>query len=70
MKYTLNLAAKEFSSERLVLVSAFEKTVPAKGKTKESKVIPFQPVFLSKDVFVLGVYRVVNNYHFIYIICH
>ena len=39
MKYTLNLAAKEFSSERLVLVSAFEKTVPAKGKTKESKAI-------------------------------
>jgi ubiquinol-cytochrome c reductase cytochrome b subunit len=28
------------------------------GKTKESKVIPFQPVFLSKDVFVLGVYLI------------
>ena len=26
------------------------------GKVKESKVIPFSPVFLSKDVFVLGVY--------------
>ncbi|MBN2825546.1 MAG: cytochrome bc complex cytochrome b subunit [Campylobacterales bacterium] len=28
------------------------------GKTKESKVIPFQPVFLSKDIFVLGVYLI------------
>ncbi len=26
------------------------------GKRKESKVIPFNPVFLSKDVFVMGVY--------------
>jgi ubiquinol-cytochrome c reductase cytochrome b subunit len=26
------------------------------GKKKESKVIPFNPVFLSKDVFVLGIY--------------
>ena len=26
------------------------------GKGKESKVIPFQPVFLSKDVFVMGLY--------------
>jgi len=26
------------------------------GKVKESKVIPFQPVFLSKDIFVMGVY--------------
>ena len=26
------------------------------GKIKESKVIPFNPVFLSKDVFVLGIY--------------
>ena len=26
------------------------------GKKKESKVIPFSPVFLSKDVFVMGVY--------------
>lgn len=39
MKYTLNLGAKEFSSDTLVLVSAFEKTVEAKGKKKESKAI-------------------------------
>ncbi|SFV62974.1 Ubiquinol--cytochrome c reductase, cytochrome B subunit [hydrothermal vent metagenome] len=26
------------------------------GKKKESKVIPFSPVFLSKDVFVMGIY--------------
>ncbi|ATH09024.1 leucyl aminopeptidase [Halobacteriovorax marinus] len=39
MKYTLNLGAKDFSSDSLVLVSAFEKTVEAKGKTKESKAI-------------------------------
>jgi ubiquinol-cytochrome c reductase cytochrome b subunit len=26
------------------------------GKIKESKVIPFKPVFLSKDVFVMGIY--------------
>lgn len=39
MKYTLNLAAKEFSSDTVVLVSAFQKTVPAKGKVKESTVI-------------------------------
>ncbi|MEA1879297.1 MAG: cytochrome bc complex cytochrome b subunit [Campylobacterota bacterium] len=26
------------------------------GKKKESKVIPFSPVFLSKDIFVMGVY--------------
>jgi ubiquinol-cytochrome c reductase cytochrome b subunit len=26
------------------------------GKVKESKVIPFKPVFLSKDVFVMGIY--------------
>ncbi len=28
------------------------------GKKRESKVIPFQPVFLSKDVFVMGVFFV------------
>jgi len=28
------------------------------GKVKESKVIPFNPVFLSKDVFVMGIYFV------------
>ena len=28
------------------------------GKKKESKVIPFQPVFLSKDVFVMGVFLI------------
>jgi ubiquinol-cytochrome c reductase cytochrome b subunit len=28
------------------------------GKKKESKVIPFNPVFLSKDVFVLGIYLI------------
>jgi len=28
------------------------------GKKKESKVIPFNPVFLSKDVFVMGVYLI------------
>jgi ubiquinol-cytochrome c reductase cytochrome b subunit len=28
------------------------------GKVKESKVIPFSPVFLSKDIFVMGVYFV------------
>ncbi len=39
MKYTLNLGAKEFSSDNVVLVSAFEKTIEAKGKTKESKAI-------------------------------
>ncbi|OUR96164.1 hypothetical protein A9Q84_07325 [Halobacteriovorax marinus] len=39
MKYTLNLGAKEFSSDSLVLVSAFEKTVEAKGKAKASKAI-------------------------------
>ena len=32
------------------------------GKKKESKVIPFQPVFLSKDVFVLGVYLLLFFY--------
>jgi len=28
------------------------------GKKKESKVIPFKPVFLSKDVFVMGIYLI------------
>ncbi|MEY3002022.1 MAG: hypothetical protein RLZZ428_397 [Pseudomonadota bacterium] len=32
------------------------------GKKKESKVIPFNPVFLSKDVFVLGVYFILFFY--------
>lgn len=32
------------------------------GKKKESKVIPFSPVFLSKDVFVMGVYFVLFFY--------
>lgn len=32
------------------------------GKKKESKVIPFSPVFLSKDVFVLGVYFILFFY--------
>jgi ubiquinol-cytochrome c reductase cytochrome b subunit len=32
------------------------------GKKKESKVIPFNPVFLSKDVFVMGVYFIVFFY--------
>ncbi len=32
------------------------------GKVKESKVIPFSPVFLSKDVFVLGVYFILFFY--------
>ena len=32
------------------------------GKVKESKVIPFSPVFLSKDVFVMGVYFVLFFY--------
>ncbi len=32
------------------------------GKVKESKVIPFNPVFLSKDVFVMGVYFVIFFY--------
>ncbi|MEA3418183.1 MAG: cytochrome bc complex cytochrome b subunit [Campylobacterota bacterium] len=38
------------------------------GKKKESKVIPFSPVFLSKDVFVMGVYFILffylTFYHF------
>jgi len=40
------------------------------GKKKESKVIPFQPVFLSKDLFVVGVYLLIffylvfYHYHF------
>jgi len=40
------------------------------GNTKEAKVIPFQPVFLSKDVFVMGVffifffYLVFYHFHF------
>ncbi|MEA3454889.1 MAG: cytochrome bc complex cytochrome b subunit [Campylobacterota bacterium] len=38
------------------------------GKVKESKVIPFSPVFLSKDVFVMGVYFILffylTFYHF------
>ena len=33
-----------------------------KGNKKESKVIPFNPVFLSKDVFVMGVYFVLFFY--------
>ncbi len=32
------------------------------GKKKESKVIPFQPVFISKDVFVLGIYLIIFFY--------
>jgi len=32
------------------------------GKKKESKVIPFQPVFISKDVFVLGIYLTIFFY--------
>ncbi len=32
------------------------------GKQKESKVIPFSPVFLSKDVFVMGVYFILFFY--------
>jgi len=32
------------------------------GKVKESKVIPFNPVFLSKDVFVMGVYFILFFY--------
>ena len=32
------------------------------GKIKESKVIPFSPVFLSKDVFVMGVYFILFFY--------
>ena len=32
------------------------------GKKKESKVIPFSPVFLSKDLFVLGVYFILFFY--------
>jgi len=32
------------------------------GRKKESKVIPFQPVFLSKDVFVMGVYFILFFY--------
>ncbi len=32
------------------------------GKKKESKVIPFKPVFLSKDVFVMGLYFILFFY--------
>jgi len=32
------------------------------GKKKESKVIPFNPVFLSKDVFVMGIYFIIFFY--------
>jgi len=32
------------------------------GKVKESKVIPFSPVFLSKDVLVMGVYFIIFFY--------
>ncbi|MGM0622555.1 MAG: cytochrome b [Campylobacterota bacterium] len=32
------------------------------GKKKESKVIPFQPVFISKDLFVVGVYLLIFFY--------
>ena len=32
------------------------------GKVKESKVIPFSPVFLSKDLFVMGVYFILFFY--------
>ena len=32
------------------------------GKVKESKVIPFSPVFLSKDIFVMGVYFILFFY--------
>ena len=36
------------------------------GKTKESKVVPFWPVFLSKDFFVVGVFLTV----FFYLVCY
>ncbi len=32
------------------------------GKRKEAKVIPFNPVFMSKDVFVLGIYFIIYFY--------
>jgi ubiquinol-cytochrome c reductase cytochrome b subunit len=32
------------------------------GQRKESKVIPFNPVFLSKDVFVMGIYFILYFY--------
>ncbi|WP_127716558.1 leucyl aminopeptidase [Halobacteriovorax sp. HLS] len=48
MKFTLNLAAKEFSSSNLVLISAFQKTIPAKGKAKEQQVLA--NTHWSKDV--------------------
>lgn len=32
------------------------------GKKKESKVIPFSPVFLSKDIFVMGIYFILFFY--------
>ncbi|SFV60872.1 Ubiquinol--cytochrome c reductase, cytochrome B subunit [hydrothermal vent metagenome] len=32
------------------------------GKRKESKVIPFSPVFLSKDIFVMGIYFILFFY--------
>jgi len=32
------------------------------GKKKESKVIPFSPVFLSKDIFVVGIYFILFFY--------
>ncbi len=32
------------------------------GKVKESKVIPFSPVFLSKDIFVMGIYFILFFY--------
>ena len=36
------------------------------GKTKESKVVPFWPVFLSKDFFVVGVFLTI----FFYLVCY
>jgi len=42
----------------------FEKSAALwkEGKRKESKVIPFSPVFLSKDIFVMGVYFILFFY--------
>jgi leucyl aminopeptidase len=35
MKFNLNFNAKENSSDELIIISAFQKTIPAKGKKKE-----------------------------------
>lgn len=32
------------------------------GEKKESKVIPFTPVFLSKDIFIMGIYFIIFSY--------